>query len=267
MTDNNNINKAFSSISKEYDNDNSVITTYCRKQVRENLHRFLKPNMKVLEINAGTGIDALYLLQNYDITLTTIDISDTMIEYMKRKRSEFNLQDRWQIFQLSFTELQELNNQKFHLIFSNFGGLNCIENLTNFTNNLETILYPNAIISLVIMPKICLWEIVYLLKGNWKLATRRLSGKTIAHINKTPFPVYYYNYKEIVNSFKPTIFKSINIQSIAPFSPSAAEHLKKFPQKFPKIYATLIKIDSLFNKSFPFNRIGDYLIVDLIYNP
>ena len=266
MNNYNNINKAFSSISKEYDTAETFLHKQYRNQVRNNLNKYIKSNMNVLEVNAGTGIDALFLLQNYDITLTTIDISDTMIEYMKRKRSEFNLQDRWQIFQLSFTELQELNNQKFHLIFSNFGGLNCLENLTYFTNNLETILYPNAVISLVIMPKICLWEIKDILKGNWKYATRRWFGKTIAKINNNPFEVYYYNYNEILKNFK-KLYKQICLQSIAPFSPIADINNLSFVSKYPTLFKQLIKLDNVFNKSFPFNRIGDYLIVDLIYNP
>ncbi len=91
-----------------------------------------------LEVKAGTGIDALFLLQNYPITITTIDISNTMVEYMKNKRSFYHLEERWKIYQLSFTTLTLFKNKKFDLVFSNFGGLNCLVYLTRFTKIYST---------------------------------------------------------------------------------------------------------------------------------
>ena len=260
------INKAFSSVALEYETEETNIHKIYRKQVIDNLDSFIKPTMNILEINAGTGIDALYLLQNYDIHLTTIDISDKMVEYLKYKREKYQLFDRWHIEQMSFTELSTLKNKQFDMVFSNMGGLNCLDNLSDFTNQLENILNPNAIISLVIMPRICLWEIKNLLKGNWRFATRRWSGKTTAFINGNPFKVYYYNYQNVLDAFN-NLYQKISVQSIAPFSPTATIHNQYLAEKYPKIFAFLIKLDKLCNTHFPFNRMGDFLIINLQFKP
>jgi ubiquinone/menaquinone biosynthesis C-methylase UbiE len=55
--------KAFSKQSAMFDQlySSNVIIQYKRRRVREHVSQYLEPNSRVLELNAGTGEDAIWL--------------------------------------------------------------------------------------------------------------------------------------------------------------------------------------------------------------
>ena len=59
------VQRAFSKQADHYDTDDSSnqILAAWRKKVYAHLNLFLKPSTRILELNAGTGIDALHLVQ------------------------------------------------------------------------------------------------------------------------------------------------------------------------------------------------------------
>src|SRR5690606_39879051 len=56
------VERAFSKQSVVYDRDDArnIILRDLRRQVYEHVERFISPGSKILELNAGTGIDAMY---------------------------------------------------------------------------------------------------------------------------------------------------------------------------------------------------------------
>jgi len=95
---------------------------------------------------------------------------------------------------------------QFDMIFSNFGGLNCINirNLKHFFHTTDLILKENGTLALVLMPKKCLWERFYFSsKGNIKKAFRRNTSTSVsAHVDGTIVPTWYYNPKQIIEMTK-----------------------------------------------------------------
>ena len=106
-----------------------------RKQVYEHVNNFLKAQSKILELNAGTGIDALYFI-GHGHRVHATDLSDGMIRELKKKVGNYDLGDKLTIQQLSFTHLDEINENAFDFVFSNFGGLNCEDELNNVSSHL-----------------------------------------------------------------------------------------------------------------------------------
>jgi ubiquinone/menaquinone biosynthesis C-methylase UbiE len=162
----NNVNKAFSRqsiIYDEYDRENSTLT-WMRKQVMKHVLKFLRSNDKILELNSGTGIDAEFFAET-GFTVHCTDLSDGMVEQMKRKFSLEKYSDKVTIQQCSFTELDKIGDKKFDFIFSNFGGLNCIPDLRESTRFYPSLLNKNGRVCLVILPPICPWEIIQLFRG------------------------------------------------------------------------------------------------------
>ena len=134
-----NVNKAFSLQSSNYDNydrENPTLT-WMRKQVMKHVLNYLRPNDKILELNSGTGIDAEFFAEK-GFTVHCTDLSDGMVEQMKRKFSSGRFSDKITVQQCSYTELNKIGDKKFDFIFSNFGGLNCIPDLLESTKD-----YPN----------------------------------------------------------------------------------------------------------------------------
>src|SRR4051812_29321416 len=62
----------------------NAIIQYKRKRVRDHVERFIKPNSKILELNAGTGEDAIYFAQRGHLVHAT-DVSEGMQKELLQK--------------------------------------------------------------------------------------------------------------------------------------------------------------------------------------
>src|ERR1700741_939040 len=106
-----------------------TIIQYKRDRVRNHVLQYLKPHSTILELNAGTGDDAIFFAQ-MGHTIHATDISDTMQENLKEKVKRHSLQANISNEVCSFTQLENLSNRgPYDLIFSNFAGLNCTNDL------------------------------------------------------------------------------------------------------------------------------------------
>lgn len=204
---------------------------------RNRVFKCLKPiintakKLSILELNCGTGVDAIKLANLGHLVLAT-DISKNMIDLAMAKESPKNLDFKIQ-------DINTISNQtfqkQFDLIFSNFGGLNCLSKieLEAFIKTSKDLLTPDGKLVLVIMPKFCLWERLYFyLKGDFKNARRRHTKESIlANVDGVKVPTWYYNPKEIISltksQYKPERLKPIGI-SIPP-SYLEASFLSKTP--------------------------------------
>lgn len=199
-----------------YDNTftNTEIGKMQRELVYAELSKHLTSVKNILEINCGTGEDAIWLAkQNFNVTAT--DISTNMIEIAKSKA---NLNFKVADINLIATTFE---GEKFDLLLSNFGGLNCLSKseLENFFGNIDSILFEKGKLALVIMPKNTLWERFYfLVKAQFKNISRRKKESVIAHVDGENVTTYYYNPKDIVNLAKAN-FETIAIKPIGFFVP------------------------------------------------
>lgn len=191
---------SFDSAAANYDQafTGSEIGKMQRSLVYRQLSKQLLGVKNILEINCGTGEDALWLAkQNFNVTAT--DVSPKMIEVAKNKASFDNL--NFQITDIK-TIASTFNGQRFDLIFSNFGGLNCLSEseLENFFQQTKGLLSGKGKMVLVIMPKNTLWEQFYfLVKAQFSNMFRRKKTKVLADVDGEKVPTYYFNPKDIVN--------------------------------------------------------------------
>lgn len=260
----NNVNTAFSRqsiIYDDYDRENATLT-WMRQQVMKHVLKYLRPNDKILELNSGTGIDAKFFTEK-GFTIHCTDLSEGMVEQMKRKFSSEKYSDKVTIQRCSFTELDKVGNKKFDFIFSNFGGLNCIPDLKQVTRFFPSLLNKNGRVCLVILPPICPWEIIQLFRGKFKYAFRRLKRNgTLANVEGIKFQTYYFSANNVIKALGKD-FKLLKLESFALFTP--IPQMEKIPKKFPRLARLLNKMDEKFSGIFPFNRIGDHIIITAEY--
>lgn len=259
-----NVNKAFtrqSEIYDDYDRGNPTLT-WMRHMVRKHALKFLRTDDKILELNSGTGIDAVYFARlGFKVHCT--DLSDGMIDQMKIKFSTRELAEKITVQQCSFTELNKIGDQKFDFIFSNFGGLNCVDDLKKVTKFFPDLLNKNGRICLVILPPVCPWEIIQLFRGKFSLAFRRFHKEGVfAHVEGIKFKTYYFSKKDIMSSLGKK-FRLLSVQSLGVFTP--IPQMQKIPLDFPRFAKALNKIDEYVSGIYPFNRIGDHIIVTAEY--
>lgn len=253
------INRGFSKQSVRYDEADRAnhVLHDLREQVYTHVSNFLKPASRILELNAGTGLDAVHFAEHGHRVHAT-DLSDGMIEEIRKKIVRHNLSNQLTCQKLSYTDLDKSTEKNFDYVFSNFGGLNCIDDLSLVARNLPDLLNHGAFLTLVIMPPISPWELCWFLKGQREKAFRRFrKNGTMAHLEGEYFRTYYHSLKKIRASLSPACHY-VASESLAVVSPPP--HCMSFPLKHPNLYRFLRKSDRLLRNSFPFNRWGDHLI-------
>ena len=260
------VKEAFNRQSKifdEYEKQNEILKRM-REVVRGHLLRHLKKGEQILELNAGTGIDAVYLAEK-GFNIHAIDISEGMMSKLESKVKSSALQHKITFELISFTELNNLKIKSFDYIFSNFGGLNCVKNLSEVTKHFNQILKQGGKITLVIMPPVCLWEIALALKGKYKSAFRRFNNNgTLANIEEIKFYTYYHSFKKLRQALGRN-FKLIELQGLAAISPPP--YAENFPKQHPLLYEILCRVENLLSHIFPFNRCADHYIATFEFIP
>jgi ubiquinone/menaquinone biosynthesis C-methylase UbiE len=253
---------AFSRQASLFDNLFSVntIVQYKRERVRKHLSLYLTQNNYILELNSGTGEDAIWLAKQEHYVHAT-DVSNGMQQRLVQKVKEANLEKKISNELCSFTELQMLRQQgPFDLIFSNFAGLNCTNELDKVLNSISSLLKPRGFITLVLMPKFCLWEFLLLFKGKFKTAFRRFVGSkgAKAHVEGVSFTCWYYNPSYLIRHLK-NEFDVLNIESLCSLVPPS--YMEGFAEKHPKLYKSLKSRENKWKSKWPWKFIGDYYII------
>ena len=121
----------------------------------------------------------------------------------------------------SFTALENLRQKgPYDMIFSNFAGLNCTGELDKVLASFSSLLKPKGIVTLVIMPKFCLWEFMLIFKGKFKTATRRFFSRNgrKANVEGHHFKCWYYNPSYVIKYLKKD-FDLLDIEGLCTFVP------------------------------------------------
>lgn len=254
------VSEAFSRQSGGFDksdNENEILK-WMRSRVRDCAIHLWKPGDSILELNAGTGLDALFFAEK-GFRVHATDNAPGMLNAIKDKIDKYGVQDKITTQRCSFLELNKLIPQRFDHIFSNFGGLNCTDKLDSVIQSLEPLLKPGGTVTLVIMPPICPWELLYFLKGNFKLAFRRLNKKgTSSHLEGLNFTTWYYSPAE-VKSMLGKNYSTLSITGLGIVVPPP--FLEHFPLKYPNIFRRLASIEKSISAKAPFYSWADHFII------
>ena len=238
---------------------NSIIQ-YKRERVRQHVQEWLAPHANILELNAGTGEDAVYFARQGHIVHAT-DLSDGMLEQARQKAKALGLEKKISFESCSFTTLDKLKNQgPYDLIFSNFAGLNCTAELGKVLDSLSPLLNPGGLVTMVILPPFCLWESMLFFKGKFRTATRRFfsSGGRKARIEGNYFTCWYYTPSFVIKRMSHS-FDLLDLEGLCSVVPPS--YIENFGEKYPAIFRFLKKKEAQFKNKKPWKYIGDYFII------
>jgi ubiquinone/menaquinone biosynthesis C-methylase UbiE len=213
----------------------------------------------ILELNCGTGVDALYMV-NAGLRVTACDASPRMIEVARKRMAGAKEKRAAQFLTLATEELHKLPNECcFDGLFSNFAGLNCVRDLGCVARDAARRLRPGAPLLLCFLSRFCLWEIVYyLLRGNPRDAFRRCRGASVARVGDFSFPVFYPTLSELRHIFAPE-FRLVSTVGVGiTVTPS---YLEPWIARHPNLLQCMEAIDDLV-RTFPGLRlIGDHMLL------
>ena len=238
------------------------IIEYKRRRVRAHITPLLPPHGRILELNAGTGEDAVYFAQQGH-TVHATDISEGMQKILRKKVDSIGLHSRVTTEICSFTQLELLENKgPYDLIFSNFAGLNCTDQLGKVLGSLSPLLKPSGVVTLVLLPKFCLWEMMLVFKGKFKTGFRRFFSREgrKAHIEGEYFRCWYYD-PSTIKKYLRKEFEVAGIEGLCTLVPPS--YIENFVERHPKKIQFLEKLEEKWKTKWPWRTIGDYYIISL----
>jgi SAM-dependent methyltransferase len=250
---------AFDTVAESYDADftYSAIGLLQRKRVYKYIIPLLNKQKSVLEINCGTGFDALTIAKQVKSVLAT-DISEEMVRVSKKKNSS----EKVNFLAADINSLHQHLDDKYDLLLSNFGGLNCLvtEELKQFSKNISPYIHSHGHLALVIMGKKCLWENLFFYKQNDKRLYRRDTNEGVeTTINGIRFKTYYYSPEQIQQIFS-NEFERIMVKPIGLFIPPS--YLNAYFSNKKMLLRFLNFLEKIFGKfSFLSNYADHYILI------
>jgi ubiquinone/menaquinone biosynthesis C-methylase UbiE len=223
--------------------------------------RFFQPGQHLLELNCGTGTDAIILARR-GMNILATDSSPLMLREAQRKVEGAHLGGNVQTQLLSFHELETLHGRTFDGVYSNLGGLNCTNNLKSLGRNLGMLTRPGGCFIATVMPSFCLWETVaFAARTHWKQALRRRNpAGCLANLHGGLVQTYYHSPRKFSAAMS-EYFEPVELQGLNIFTP---------PPNSTRAYSTLAgwmrpleQLDALIAGIPPFSWIGDHYVMVL----
>jgi ubiquinone/menaquinone biosynthesis C-methylase UbiE len=237
-----------------------------RKQVWKYVQEVINQleGFEVLELNHGTGED-LQLFGDTGYNLVATDLSGEVRKITEKKVAQLTMQHGVSSQYVDLDSFNEtLFQKKFDLVFSNFGGLNCVnpESVKSLMQRLPLILNPGGRFVGVMMPKFCAWEtIFFLLRLQFSKAFRRFTSRdVITDVFESDMKTWFYNPRQL-KRWSRGKFRTISLRPVGVALPSI--YLERFLKLKKGWIGWLNSVEGKMSDSGLFSGMADNYIIDL----
>jgi SAM-dependent methyltransferase len=211
----------------------------------------------VLELNCGTGEDAVHLARRGIHVLAT-DNSARMLEMSRAKIERAGLAGMIEVASLAIEDLPVPALGMFDGMLSNFGGLNCVDDLPSVAQGLAATLRPRGRALLCVMGPAVPWEWGwYLARGQPRKALRRLRR------GGTPWrglTIRYPTIAAVRRAFSP-LFTPLRVSAIGALVPPT--YADAWAARHPRLLAALDRCERRFETSRPLPWLADHYLIEL----
>ncbi len=254
---------AFDSIADIYDSlfTDSIVGRSQRAVVWEKAVSVFPSRSRILELNCGTGEDALFLARN-GFTITACDASPRMIETARTRKEREAPEAQIEFAVLCSEDLDDLKSTElFDAVLSNFSGLNCVADLSIVAKDLAHRLHKGAPLLLCFSTRFCVWETLhYLSLAKFLKAFRRCGGHTYARMGNHTIPVFYPTLASIRRSFGPQ-FRLRAVSGIGIVVPPS--YMEAWARNNLSLFRLCEKLDRVLNRVPGIRILGDHMLVHL----
>jgi ubiquinone/menaquinone biosynthesis C-methylase UbiE len=252
---------AFDQLAKRYDDlfTRSLIGRAQRNAVWRVIAQTFRSGDHVLELNCGTGEDALFLAGK-GVSVIACDASEQMIEYAQQRLCTEAPTTAVKFAQLPIEQIAEIRTEgAFDGVFSNFSGLNCVADLSQTAKDLATLLQPGAPLIICLSTRFCISEIIwFLIHGRAREAFRRCSGHAAAKVGEFVVDVYYPTLPQLQKSFSPAFVMRSCVGIGISVPPS---YVEPWIRKCPNLLRVMETIDKTLSACPGLRVIGDHMLI------
>lgn len=258
----------FDNVASTYDQDftHSNIGKALRDCVWIYLDKVLDQHsqLKILELNCGTGEDAIRFAQRGHQVFAT-DLSETMAKQTREKVVAFGLQKQVDVFTCDARTIDQCDfPSDFDLVFSDFGGLNCMngEELAKLSADLFSLLKPGGRFIAVVMPRFCAWESFYFLtKFDFNNMFRRNTSDSLpVRVGDGFVDTWYYSPVQF-NFLFSEYFKKVAIKPVGVAIPPS--YFENGLGNKKKIMSILKSIEDSLGSIASLSAVSDHFLMDM----
>lgn len=250
----------FDSMARDYDRafTASSIGQRMRAAVWRRLDAAFGPGERVLELNCGTGEDAVHLAGRGVHVLAT-DTSPAMLAVARAKAERAGLADRVEIARMPIEDLAKSGPPaSFDGALSNFGGLNCVEDLPGVARALAEVMRPGARALLCVMGPAVPWE------WGWYLA-RGQPGKAMRRFGRggaewRGLTIRYWSIGQVRQAFGPH-FVQRRVAAVGALVPPT--YAEPWAARHPRWLAAFDRLERRAETAWPLPWLADHFLIEL----
>jgi ubiquinone/menaquinone biosynthesis C-methylase UbiE len=183
----------FDKLASQYDQlwTRSPVGRLQREAVWRHIGPLFQPGQSALDLGCGTGEDALRLMQS-GLRVHAIDASSAMVRIARSRGVDAET--------LPIENCGRLHDT-FDVVLSDFGALNCIEDIESLREPLARLVRPGGYLIVCVIGRFCLWETAWaLLRRQPAKAFRRWRKSAMSSLG---IRVFYPSKRRLQASFHP----------------------------------------------------------------
>jgi ubiquinone/menaquinone biosynthesis C-methylase UbiE len=252
----------FDAIAGVYDRvfSDSAIGQAQRKAVWAEMDRVFHSGHRILEINCGTGIDAVRMALR-GIHVVACDSAPEMITQARQRIEGLpGLPVRFQCLPTEEIDGLAQADGPYDGLLSNFSGLNCISDLRPVARSLSRLVRPGGRFVVCLFGKFCLWEVLWYLRQDSARAFRRFRrhGVKSELAPGVSVTVRYWSVRDLQKSLAPQ-FRLERRRGIGVVSPPT--YAASLAERFPQLFRAGAKIDPLLGWCPGVRAVSDHVVL------
>lgn len=257
---------AFDGVAARYDRSNRENGTLCAMRARtlQAVDAFVPPGSHILDLGCGPGSDAAHLARK-GYRVTAIDWSRAMVEEAQQCVRAMGVADRVDVQHCGIHEIARITpaGVQFDAAYSNFGPLNCVEDLAAAARLLAARMRPGGVLIASVIGRVCPWEVaLYLSRGEWARAGVRFQrGLVPVPLEGLTVWTRYYMPAEFERTFSTAGFIRVSLRALGLFVPPP--YLDAFADRHPALVAALQRLDDRVGHWPGLRACGDHFLIVL----
>jgi SAM-dependent methyltransferase len=256
--------RAFDGVAAGYHRSNAGNRLLCamRARVHQTIAAQVPAGSRLLDLGCGPGSDAVNLgLQGYRVT--AIDWSPAMVEEARRRVAEADAGDCVEVQHLGIHELHRLEPAaaRFDAIYSNFGPLNCVEDIEGAAQTIANRLAPGGLLIASVIGRVCPWEMaLYTARGDLARALVRFRRGVVAvPLEGRTVWTRYFDPGEFSAIFAAAGLQRASLRALGLLVPPP--YLESFADRHPRLIGALQRLEDRCGEWPLLRECGDHFLI------